>query len=74
MTTVAPNPALIAYTLLVLLGLSATIVTAMKGRWGWVLAGLLTSGLVCLYSATLPAEPGSLWSRWETRRRRHRAS
>jgi len=61
--TVAPSAAMVLFTVLVLLACIALIVTAMKSQWGWLAAGLLTTGLVCLYSASLPAKPGSLWAR-----------
>jgi hypothetical protein len=59
---------LVIFTILLLTSAFACVVTAMKGRWTWLLAGLLTGGLLCLYSAFLPAEPGSLWARIASRR------
>jgi hypothetical protein len=39
-------------------------ITATKGRWGWVVIGLLTSGLAWLITAPLLiARPDSLWAR-----------
>jgi hypothetical protein len=66
--TVSPSPALVIFTIVMLMAVCACVVTGMKGRWGWLLAGLLTTGLVCFYSAFLPAEPGSLWARIAGRR------
>lgn len=43
-------------------------VTAAKGRWGWLLLGVLLGGLLWPISALLPAAPESLWDRV---RRRH---
>ena len=54
---------MVLFTVLVLVACIALIVTAMKSHRGWLAAGLLTIGLVCLYSAFLPAKPGSLWAR-----------
>lgn len=67
-TTVAPNAGLIAWTGLVALVVVAGIVTAAKGRAGWVAIGLLTGGLAWLVTAFLPALPGSLWQRTIGRR------
>jgi hypothetical protein len=40
------------------------VVTAMKGRSGWLLVGLVVSGLIWPAAAVLlPAEPGSYWAR-----------
>jgi hypothetical protein len=66
--TVTPSPALVIYTILLLMAACACVVTAMKGQWLWVLAGFLTAGLACLYSAFLPAKPGSPWARLASRR------
>jgi hypothetical protein len=66
--TVTPSPALVVYTIVLLIAVCAFVVTAMKGQWIWVLAGFLTAGLACLYSAFLPAKPGSLWARLASRR------
>ncbi|HEV2814789.1 MAG TPA: hypothetical protein VGW10_16155 [Solirubrobacteraceae bacterium] len=61
--TIAPGPGLIVWTLLALCVVSAGVVTAMKGRWGWFWASLLFGGLPWLVSAFLPAHAGSLWAR-----------
>lgn len=45
------------------------IITALKGRWLWLLPGVLLSGLVLVIPALLPAEPGSRWDRSFARRR-----
>ena len=70
--TVSPSPVLVIFTIVLLVAVSACVVTAMKGRWSWLLAGLLTTGLVCFYSAFLPTNPGSLWARITSRRRSRR--
>lgn len=61
--TVAPSAFLVVWTLLALSVLAAAVVTALKGRWGWLAVGWLTVGVVWLYSAFLPALPGSVWAR-----------
>ncbi len=60
---VAPGPGLILWTVLVGLLLIAGGVTAAKGRWGWVLVGLLTGGLPWFVTAFLAAAPDSMWTR-----------
>jgi hypothetical protein len=39
------------------------LVTALKGRWGWLAAGLVFGGALWLFTAFLPAAPGSVWAR-----------
>jgi len=60
---VNPDPALIVWTVLFACALLAGAVTAVKGRWGWVLLGLLTGGVLWLGTAFLAATPESLWAR-----------
>ena len=67
--TVSPAPGLIIWTIVILVAICATVVTALKGHWIWVLAGCVTAGLACLYSAFLPPQPGSVWARYIARRR-----
>jgi hypothetical protein len=43
-------------------------VTMAKGRWGWLVLGLVTCGLLWLISAFLPPRTGSLWDRKLARR------
>ena len=62
-TNVGPNLGLVVWTIVAASVVVAGGVTAAKGRWGWLLVGLLTGGLAWLYSATLPAVPGSVWGR-----------
>jgi hypothetical protein len=45
------------------------IVTALKGRWGWLAVGLLTGGLLWMLTAFLPAAPQSTCARRRARRR-----
>jgi hypothetical protein len=47
----------------------AAVITALKGRWGWLLAGCIFGGLLWLVSAWLAPRPGSWWAR---RRGSHR--
>ena len=61
--TVAPSPLLLAWTLLALCVLAAGVITALKGRWGWLWAGIVLGGLPWLVSAFLAARPGSGWER-----------
>lgn len=60
---VGPAPGLVLWTVLVGLLLIAGGVTAAKGRWGWVLIGLLTGGLPWCVTAFMTAAPGSMWMR-----------
>jgi hypothetical protein len=71
--TVLPNVGLVLWTILAFVVIIAGIVCGLKGRWTWLLVGLLTGGLVWLYAATLPAEPGSAMERWTSRRHRRHA-
>ena len=59
---VTPDPFLMAVSLLVL-GLVVTggVVTALKGRWGWLAVGLLLGSLIWPLTALLPAAEGSRW-------------
>jgi len=68
--TVGPSPALVVFSIVMAAAFCAGIITAVKGRWLWLIAGLLTSGLAFFYSAFLPPAPDSLWARGTTRRRR----
>jgi hypothetical protein len=43
------------------------LVTAAKGRWGWLLVGLLFGGVLWLVTALMPPAPGSLWARLRAR-------
>jgi hypothetical protein len=71
--TVGPSPALVISTIIALMAICAAVVTVMKGRWGWVIIGVFTSGLGFFYSAFLPPRPDSLWGRRIARRQRRRA-
>jgi hypothetical protein len=63
LTTVSPSPGLIVWTIVMGLVLVAGAVTAAKGRWGWVLIGLLTGGLLWLATAFLAPSADSFWVR-----------
>jgi hypothetical protein len=65
---VAPSPMLVLWTLLVLGAVCGAVVTAAKGRTGWFFVGLVT-GVTFLFSAFLPAAPGSPWAKRAARRR-----
>jgi len=43
--------------------LLAGAVTTAKGRWGWVVVGLLTLGVLWFGTAFLIATPDSVWGR-----------
>ena len=60
---VPPSPGLIAWTILMALLLVAGCVTAAKGRWGWVLIGLLTGGLLWFATAFFAPSADSFWAR-----------
>ena len=60
--TVGPNAGLVVWTAVAAATILCGLVTAAKGRWGWVLVGLVTGGLVFLYSAWISAAPGSVWA------------
>jgi hypothetical protein len=60
---VSPGPVLIAWSVLISLALLAGAITAAKGRWRWVLIGLLTGAVPWLATAFLAARPDSLWAR-----------
>jgi hypothetical protein len=39
------------------------LVTAAKGRWGWLLVGVFLAGLIWPLTALLIATPDSIWGR-----------
>jgi len=39
------------------------MVTALKGRWGWFLLGMLTAGLIWPLTALALGRPDSAWGR-----------
>lgn len=45
------------------LAFASAVIAAAKGRWGWVLVGLLTGGLGWFVGAWLRPVPGSAWTR-----------
>lgn len=61
--TVTPSLALVFWTIAAACCVGAGCITAAKGRWGWLLVGLVTGGLAWLFSAFLIAAPDSLWAR-----------
>jgi hypothetical protein len=48
--------------LFTLVTLTAGIVTAAKGRYGWLAVGLFLLGIPWLVSALMLARPGSAWA------------
>lgn len=59
----APGVAVVVWSLYVFCSAIALIVTALKGRWSWLLAGVLTAGVAAFAGATRPAAAGSIWDR-----------
>jgi hypothetical protein len=67
---IAPNWAVLVFTLLACVAVPCGLVTAAKGRSGWLLLGFLTSGLLWIVGALQTAMPGSMWQRRLARRAR----
>jgi hypothetical protein len=65
---VGPNAALIIFSVLVCIAAPCAIVTAAKGRWGWLALGFLTSGILWIAGALQPPRPASMWQRLAARR------
>lgn len=59
----SPSTALLVYTLLVFVALVCAGLCAAKGRWGYLLAGVVTVGIFWVVGATRPAISGSVWAR-----------
>lgn len=55
--------------LIAVLVIAGGTVTGLKERWGWMIAGLVTGGVLWIVGAFVPARPGSRWSRWRASRR-----
>jgi len=70
---VGANAALIIFTVFACIGLPCGAITAAKGRWGWFVLGVLTSGLLWIVGAMQPPRPGSPWHRRAERRSRELA-
>lgn len=64
---VAPDAALVLWTLLLLATFVAGLVTAFKGHYGWALVGLVTAGLAWWVAAFKSPSPDSFWRRLEQR-------
>jgi hypothetical protein len=60
---------LIIWSILAPLALLAGVVTALKGRWGWFLLGLVTFSLLWFVGAFVSPADGSIWARARRRRR-----
>jgi hypothetical protein len=53
---------------LAMLGVIGAAITIAKGRWGLFVLGLITGGVLWLFTAFARAAPGSLWARvWRQR-------
>jgi hypothetical protein len=57
---IEPSPWFSAWLLVLFV---AAVITALKGRWGWLLVGCIFGGLLWLVSAWLAPRPGSCWAR-----------
>ncbi len=53
----------VIWMLVVIAVIAGGVVTAAKGRWGWLAVGLLFGGLIWPLTAFLAAAQGSLWQR-----------
>jgi hypothetical protein len=60
---ITPGPGFYIGMLLLLCVLAGGVVTALKGRWGWLAIGFLIGGTPWLFSAFLAASPNSAWAR-----------
>jgi hypothetical protein len=57
---VSPDPWLMAWCIAVTVG---ALVTVAKGRWDWLVMGLLLAGTIWPLTALLLAKPDSIWGR-----------
>jgi hypothetical protein len=60
---IEPDLMLLLWTFLVLVLPVGALVTIAKGRLGWFLLGLVTSGIIWPLTALLIAAPDSAWAR-----------
>jgi hypothetical protein len=67
--TVSPSLWLVLWTVYVFAVVVGAVITGLKGRYVWLLVGLLLGGLPLLCSPFLRPEPGSPWAGWASRRR-----
>jgi hypothetical protein len=65
---IAPNAGILIWTVMAMILVTCGAVTAAKGRWGWLIAGLVTAGILWVAGALQPARPTSAWSRISTAR------
>jgi hypothetical protein len=65
---VQPGIGLLVWTALGFVALPCAAITAAKGRWGWLLVGVVTL-IGFIVGAAQPALEGSLWSRFRESRR-----
>jgi hypothetical protein len=60
---VSPHVGLLRWLMLAV-WLVGAVVTALKGRWGWMFAGLIFGGLIYPFTAVFcVATPDSVWAR-----------
>jgi hypothetical protein len=60
---VSPNAGILLWPLIAVLLASCGVLTAAKGRWGWLLVGFFTMGLGWVAGARQAPAPGSVWAR-----------
>lgn len=60
---IEPSVGILVWTLFAFVIVPAGIITAAKGRFGWLALGLVTSGLLWPVTAWLIASPDSPWAR-----------
>jgi hypothetical protein len=65
-SVVGPSWGVIVIAILVCVTLPCGLVTALKGRWGWLALGLMTAGLLWIVGALQPPAPAGLWQRWRS--------
>lgn len=60
---ISPGAGLLLYTGILLVLLLCGLVTASKGRWGWLVVGFLTAGIGWVIGALQNPQPNSIWAR-----------
>jgi hypothetical protein len=65
---IAPNAGIVIWSVMAMILATCGAATAAKGRWGWLIAGLVTVGILWVAGALQPVRPASAWSRISTAR------
>ena len=60
---VSPGAGTYLWLLYAAMAVACAGITAAKGRWGWLAAGLVFGGLLWPVAALMIATPDSLWAR-----------